>query len=187
MMELFPRLQLGLANGWIPLVLFYTIFGFLMARFPKEVVERLYDRSGWTGQQRTISSIGLPFALAGMVLIVLTSLKIGQPVFYIGFLLYVLGLSGFILALINFKNTPFDEPVTTGIYRFSRNPQWVTFALVLVSCAIVVGSWIALLLLGVRIVFNHFRILGEEKGCLEQYGASYQAFMDRVPRYFLFI
>ncbi len=32
----------------------------------------------------------------------------------------------------------------------------------------------------------HFRVLGEERACLSSYGESYQDFMARVPRYFLF-
>ena len=33
---------------------------------------------------------------------------------------------------------------------------------------------------------GHYRLLAEEHACLIQYGSSYQEYMDRVPRYFLF-
>jgi protein-S-isoprenylcysteine O-methyltransferase Ste14 len=35
-------------------------------------------------------------------------------------------------------------------------------------------------------VFSHYGILAEEEVCLKQYGDSYRAYMERVPRYFLF-
>jgi len=39
----------------------------------------------------------------------------------------------------------------------------------------------------VLLVFiNHLRTLAEERLCLAQYGDSYQAYMDKVARYFLF-
>ena len=50
-MTLFPPLQLGWLNGWIPVVVFYGVFLVLLRIFPKETVERLYDDSGWTLDQ----------------------------------------------------------------------------------------------------------------------------------------
>jgi protein-S-isoprenylcysteine O-methyltransferase Ste14 len=49
-----------------------------------------------------------------------------------------------------------------------------------------VGSWTVLALLAVRIVMNHYRILGEERALEEQYGDSYLDFKKSVPRYLLF-
>ena len=48
------------------------------------------------------------------------------------------------------------------------------------------ASWITLLMLLLGLVFTHRKILAEERSCLRQYGDSYQAYMERVPRYFLF-
>ena len=182
-MELFPELQLGWLNGWIPLAAFYLVFILLLRLFPQDVVRRLYDRSGWTQEQRILGAVGLPFALAGLVLIIFTPLKMGQPVFLLGSAMYGLGLVGFVTALFDFRNTPPDRPVTGGLYKYSRNPQWVTFATALLGTSVAVGSWSAFLLLGVRVVFNHFRILGEERSCLKQYGDVYGGYMESVPRY----
>jgi protein-S-isoprenylcysteine O-methyltransferase Ste14 len=185
-MALFPPLRLGWLNGWIPIVVFYAVFIVLLKIFPKETVERLYDRSHWTKQQRTISGIGLPFALAGMVLILFTPLKIHQQVFWAGFVFYLLGFVGFLVALQNFNTTPLAEPVTKGLYRISRNPQWVAFAITLIGASLMVGSWTILGLLMVRVIMNHFRILGEERALEIQYGDSYLVFKESIPRYFLF-
>jgi protein-S-isoprenylcysteine O-methyltransferase Ste14 len=35
-------------------------------------------------------------------------------------------------------------------------------------------------------LFQHLGILAEEEACLAQYGESYRAYVERVPRYFLF-
>lgn len=185
-MTMFPPLRLGLVNGWIPILIFYGVFIVILKLFPKETVERLYDRSHWTKQQGTMAGIGLPFALVGMVLILFTPLKIHQPVFFVGFVFYLLGFIGFLIALQNFNTTPLTEPVTKGLYKISRNPQWVLFAITFIGAGLMVGSWTILGLLMVRVIMNHFRILGEERALEIQYGNSYLAFKESIPRYFLF-
>jgi len=185
-MALFPPLILGWLNGWIPIVIFYGIFLALLKIFPKDTVDRLYEDSGWTLEQARPAKIGLPFALAALVLIIFTPLKINQPIFWIGLALTLIGQSGFLYSLHTFNVTPPGEPVTAGLYRISRNPQWVTFAVVMVGFSLMVGSWTVLVLLAVRVVMNHFRILGEEQALEDQYGESYRAYKKSVPRYFIF-
>lgn len=185
-MTLFPPLSLGWINGWIPIVLFYGIFFILLKVFPQDTVDRLYEDSGWTLEQARPAKIGLPFALAAMVLILFSPLKINQPIFWIGTVLALIGETGFLYSLHTFNITPAGEPVTDGLYKISRNPQWVTFAVVMVGFSFMVGSWLILILLSVRIFMNHFRILGEEKALETQYGESYRIYKKSVPRYFVF-
>jgi protein-S-isoprenylcysteine O-methyltransferase Ste14 len=185
-MALFPHLSLGWLNGWIPMVIFYVIFFILLKVFPKETTERLYEDSGWTLEQARPAKIGLPFALAALILILFTPLKINQPIFWIGLVLALIGQTGFIYSLLTFNITPLDEPVTAGLYSISRNPQWVAFAVVMVGFSLMVGSWTVLALLTVRVVMNHFRILGEEQALESQYGESYLAYKESIPRYFFF-
>lgn len=184
-MELMPAMTLGWLNGWIMLGSFYLVFGVLMATFPKDVVAKLFSISGWSRGHRILSAVGKPFALACLGLIIFTPLKIGQEVFFIGGALFVAGFVGMVVALVNYRNTPTDQPATGGLYRVSRNPQWVALSLMFLGTSIAVGSWAAVTLFLVAAGFYHFRILGEETACLKQYGASYKDYMDRVPRYFL--
>jgi len=185
-MTIFPVLGLGWLNGWIPILIFYGVFLILLKVFPKETVERLYEDSGWTLEQAHPAKIGLPFALAALILLLFNSLKIGQPIFWIGLALYLIGFAGFIYSLHSFNITPLGNPVTDGLYKISRNPQWVAFAITLTGVSLMVGSWTVLFLFSVRIIMNHFRILGEEKALEEQYGESYLEFKNNIPRYFLF-
>lgn len=181
-MTLFPPLNLGWLNGWIPIVLFYGIFLALLKIFPKDTVKRLYEDSGWTLERARPAKIGLPFALAALVLIIFTPLKIDQPIFWIGLAIALIGQSGFLYSLHTFNVTPPGEPATTGLYRISRNPQWVTFAVVMVGFGLMAGSWTVLALLALRVVMNHFRILGEEQALEDQYGDSYRYYKNSVPR-----
>jgi protein-S-isoprenylcysteine O-methyltransferase Ste14 len=185
-MELSPELKFGLPNGWVLLVFFYIVFGVLLMSFPKSVVARLYDRSGWTKTQRILSATGKLFILSWLFLMIFTPLVIGSAVFFLGVFLYALGLIGFVLALLNFRDTPPEQPVTRGLYQISRNPQQVSILVALFGISLAVGSWLAVLLIAIGAVVAHVRVLAEEQSCLEQYGASYESYMKRVPRYFVF-
>jgi len=185
-MEWMPDLRIGWLNGWIPLGLLALTDGILFLVFPKEVVARLFDRSGWTQRQVVFTVIGKLCALGCLALLIFTPLKIGSAVFVIGTVVVALGLIGLAKALFDFRNTPANEPVTSGMYRISRHPQIVMSSVVLLGACIAIGSWPAVLMLAAARVLSHFGILAEEEVCLKQYGDSYRVYMERVPRYFVF-
>ena len=185
-MELVPALAIGLLNGWILICLFYVLYGLLLWAFPKNVVARLYDKSGRAKRNRVLIGIGSVLAFVYFGLIILTPLKIGSNGFVLGTIIYALGLAGFVVALFNFRHAPLDRPATGGLYRMSRNPQQLTFFVSFLGICIVIGSWLALLIQIISSLFLHSRILAEEEACLERYGDSYRDYMKRVPRYFLF-
>ena len=185
-MELIPQLGIGWLNGWIPIGLICVTEGICFAAFPKDVVARLFDRSGWGKTQVLFTVIGKLFSLACLVLLVLTPLRIGSSVFAIGTILFASGLAGLIAALLDFKNTPPDQPVTGGLYRISRHPQLFAVFIAFLGACISIGSWLALLMPVISRGLQHCGLLAEEEACLKQYGDTYRAYMERVPRYFLF-
>jgi len=185
-MEFIPEIGLELLNGWLPLALFYSIFGIMLISFPKTVVARLYDRSGWTKTQRNLSVFGKLFIFSWLFLVIFAPLTFSRGTFVLGLSVYLMGLAGMVVALLNYKDAPIDQPVTAGLYKISRNPQQVTILIAFLGISLMVGSWLAVIILGIGAVFAHVRVLAEERSCLEQYGASYASYMEEVPRYFLF-
>jgi protein-S-isoprenylcysteine O-methyltransferase Ste14 len=185
-MELFPTLEIGWLNGWILLVIEFLIQGFLLLIFPKDVVTRLFDRSGWSEKQKTYLIAGKFFSLITLLLIILTPLKINSSIFVLGLILYVLGVAALVLAMVNFKDTPLNQPVTKGLYKISRHPQIVAQVIFLLGICLAIVSWAALFALLISKLLQHFSILAEEEVCLNRYGDSYYEYMKRVPRYFLF-
>ena len=126
-MELLPTLETGWLNGWILICLLYLTYGIVLVIFPRNVVARLYDKSGRTKRHKILIYIGSGFAFAYFVLIIFTPLQIGSTVFISGLCVFALGLAGFVTALYNFKHAPFDRPVTGGLYRISWHPQQLMF------------------------------------------------------------
>jgi len=84
---------------------------------------------------------------------------------------------------------PFDPArasalVTTGANSISRNPMYVGMVGLLVSYAIRRGSWVALVpAAGFALVIDRWQIEPEETALLASFGADYEAYRARVPRW----
>lgn len=184
-MTLFPPLRAAWLNGWILLVIYGVVFGVVVKSFPQDVVARLYDKSHWTRTQRRLTLVAKILSSILLVLLAFSPLQIGRPVFVAGAVLSAVGLIGLVVALFNFKDAQPGQPATNGLYRLSRNPQWVALVIMFAGNCLAVGSWAALSLFALVTVFYHFRILGEERSCLELYGTPYRDYLGQVPRYLL--
>lgn len=79
-MELIPSLKIGWLNGWILVCLLYLIYGILFFIFPKEVVTRLYDKSGRGKRKKVFIYIGSLLDVIYFILIIFTPLKIGTHI-----------------------------------------------------------------------------------------------------------
>lgn len=75
------------------------------------------------------------------------------------------------------------ELVTTGIYRFSRNPAFLGFDLMYVGVLLLYGNLLTLCVSAFAIVMLHLQILQEERYLVKTFGAPYQEYCRRVSRY----
>lgn len=73
---------------------------------------------------------------------------------------------------------------TTGVYRWTRNPQYATAILAFVTLGLAAWSWDATLLAG-SLVIVYAMMAGTEEPWLEaRYGRDYLAYKKEVPRFF---
>ena len=75
------------------------------------------------------------------------------------------------------------ELVTTGIYRFSRNPAFLGFDLMYIGVLLLYGNLLTFGFSVFAIVMLHLQILQEERYLAETFGAPYQAYCRHVFRY----
>ena len=75
------------------------------------------------------------------------------------------------------------ELVTTGIYRFSRNPAFLGFDLMYVGVLLLYGNLLMLGFSVFAIVMLHLQILQEERYLVNTFGAQYQEYCRHVFRY----
>ena len=73
--------------------------------------------------------------------------------------------------------------ITSGVYRFTRNPQYVTHVLLIAAIVLATNSSLALI---AGIPYSLWFILApfiEEKWLKDQFGEEYEIYCHRVPRY----
>ena len=77
--------------------------------------------------------------------------------------------------------------VTSGIFRFSRNPIYLGDALVLTGVILFWGAWPSLLLVPVFgwLITDRF-ILDEERRLAARFGRTFEAYVARTPRWLPF-
>jgi protein-S-isoprenylcysteine O-methyltransferase Ste14 len=74
--------------------------------------------------------------------------------------------------------------VTSGVYRFSRNPMYVGFLLELIGWAIFLSHTLPFLLLPVYVAYmNRFQITPEERALSAKFGDEYEAYKQSVRRW----
>jgi protein-S-isoprenylcysteine O-methyltransferase Ste14 len=76
------------------------------------------------------------------------------------------------------------ELVTTGIYRFSRNPYFASYGLLFVGVLFVYPSIILMITAVSQMIIFHRMILVEEQFLLAAHGDVYLKYKRSVGRYF---
>jgi len=112
-------------------------------------------------------------------------LRLGATWFYVGLPIALVGLIMLLTVWVSFATTPVgDEPITTGLYRYSRHPMYLTSFFMDIGISIACASWLFLLLTIASMLFSHVRFAGfEERLCLEKYGNAYREYMNKTPKY----
>ena len=121
----------------------------------------------------------------------ITSL-VPSPYRYGGIALIVLGFAVTAPAAQAFRRLgtplkPFEEStvvVTTGIFRFTRNPMYLGMVVGLLGVAILLGSLVSFLPVPVFVMIIHVQfIVHEERFMEELFGAEYLAYKRKVRRW----
>jgi protein-S-isoprenylcysteine O-methyltransferase Ste14 len=74
--------------------------------------------------------------------------------------------------------------VTTGVYRFSRNPIYLSFVFIGVGVAFLTSkAWILIMQVPFIIVMSYYVIRKEENYLSEKFGLTYTSYADRVRRW----
>ncbi len=79
---------------------------------------------------------------------------------------------------------PTTAIVSSGPFRFTRNPLYLSVTLIYLGLTLAVNTWWAFLLLGPVLLFIHFGVVLREERYLERrFGESYREYRLRVRRY----
>ena len=114
-------------------------------------------------------------------------LQLGIFVSTIGFLLLIVSIKSFIdnkttINPLNLKKSTYL--VTSGVFRFSRNPMYLGMLLFLLGTAIILNI-IGGLIISILFIFymNFFQIIPEEKALENLFGKNYKNYRKTVRRW----
>jgi protein-S-isoprenylcysteine O-methyltransferase Ste14 len=190
-MSLIPVFDIGLWNAWIfELCALLPLPILLLIRKRRALKsERGADSKSeldyMTKTEKRLFGFSRIVMFLPIIYSIFLPLKLGTTWFYVGLPIALVGLIMLLTVWVNFATTPFDdEPITTGLYRYSRHPMYLTSFLMYIGIGIACASWLFLLLSIASVLFANVRFAGfEERLCLEKYGATYREYMDRTPKW----
>jgi protein-S-isoprenylcysteine O-methyltransferase Ste14 len=179
---LIPAFELGLWNAWILVLPMLIIIFFAM----RATAARESGKSGdfqITRKENLIANgLFLPM-IVSFVYAIFLPIQLDTRWLYSGLVVYLFGMAFIIVTILNFANSPKDKVITTGLYRFTRNPMYVGLVLIQVGLGIACSSWLYLLLTVVLMIMLNANSSAEERFCLYRYGDDYREYMNNTPRW----
>jgi protein-S-isoprenylcysteine O-methyltransferase Ste14 len=111
----------------------------------------------------------------------------------IGLIIFALGIGLFITAMVTMKDSwragiPSEDKTTmvsSGIYRFSRNPAFLGFDLTYIGTCLAFGNMVLFITAAITILIMHLQILEEEKFLENTFKGEYLNYKRKVGRYFI--
>jgi len=177
-MPLIPDFEIGLWNAWIFMLYNFLPMPFLM------LIHRAAEPVPPSDSEKKLHPFAWIVWILAFIYSVFLPLKLGTIWFYIGLPIALVGLITFTMVIVTFATTPVDTgPLTTGLYRYSRHPMYVTQALMFIGVSIACASWLFLLFTVVYTILPIMSVGYEEQSCLNKYGDAYREYMDRTPRW----
>jgi protein-S-isoprenylcysteine O-methyltransferase Ste14 len=187
--SLIPAFDIGVWNAWFLMltVLLSTLPPLLMAGFASgDLKKRLLEiptNPTSSETENKVKSLSNILIILLLIYSVFLPLQLGTGWFYAGLAILVIGFIARQVIIVPWVATPLDRPVTTGLYRYSRHPMYLTMIVQIIGVGIASAAWLFLLVTGALIFTINIIAIPEERICLQKYGNAYRKYMDRTPRW----
>lgn len=171
-------------NTWI-VVIPAWLSGILVARSNSDNFKQATDMS-WYGTSEKVSSFGCFFSMITfMVISIFIPFNTKTIYFFAGILVIVFGYFVHLKSKKDYMKSSVDHAASNGIYKYSRNPMYLSFSLLLLGTSAASNSILLFAVWLPYAIFTHILIIGEERQCKKVYGKPYEEYMKKVPRYIL--
>ncbi len=183
-MSWIPAFNIGLWNAWWFMSI-YPLQWLAVIIVPKHIAERTSHAPEiiQNRQDRIMAFLTQGFWIGATLYSIFVPFQIGTPWFWTGLVFFIIGLSALVLASLAVAATPGDKPFTSGVYRFSRHPMYLSMILVYLGVSIAAASWLFFLITVITFFLQRYQAMKEERACLKEYGNAYREYMDRTPRW----
>ena len=151
--------------------------GSLELKVPPPAVALLFGLLMWLASS-VVAPVAVPFAVRVGVAVVLAA---------VGLTFGSAGMISFLRAKTTMNPTKPNATsslVTGGVFRFTRNPMYLSLLLYLLAWAAYLSNWLALLFVPAFVLYiNELQIKPEERALSALFGAEYASYKARVRRW----
>ena len=186
-MSWIPAFEIGVWNAWLFMIIYPLQWlasviapGHIAEKtdHPKDITDKIHTRKYKAASELTticwiyasIYSIFVPF-------------QTGTPWLYTGLAFFVIGLAILVSATIAVAGAEAGKPFTSGVYRFSRHPMYLSMIFVYLAVSVAAASWLFFLITIITYFLQRSQAMQEESYCLKKFGTAYQNYMDSTPRW----
>jgi protein-S-isoprenylcysteine O-methyltransferase Ste14 len=135
-----------------------------------------------------VTFVLIPIVVVGCELILRRGLPLdpwGVPLLILGYAQY--RLVGSFRTAHGGGGPGIDNPptriVTEGPYALTRNPMYLGHLIFMLGLAVTFRSWVALVILVLRAIWFHRRVVADEARLAVRFGAEYRDYAARVKRW----
>lgn len=179
--------ELGLLNAYLFVVVYLilTILPFLFKK-DKKSEEKSHKKTKNGFFYRFIYNMSSIMFILAIAVSFFLPLVFDSVFFVIGIGLWAIGIIIVSSVCITWIKTPSDKLLTEGMYKYSRNPMYLSFFFAYTGIGLISKSWIFLTITFVYMIVVVLFVKEEEKICLEKYGEEYKEYMNKTPRWIVF-
>ncbi len=171
-------------SGFFLLIPFFLIRFGLLSHLSRSAVKRAAYFPPVVGNEKTAYWIYQISNIALIVYLCFLTVNIDFSwLFAAGAAVYISGLFFCAVSMINYSAPSTSGLNSGGLYRYSRNPMYVSYFLCFSGCVLLTKSFPLGGIVLIFMISTHWIILSEERWCLEKFGESYEQYMKKVRRY----
>jgi steroid 5-alpha reductase family enzyme len=182
--SIIPAFRIGVWNAWILMVLdlltFPLFFRVAKDRAPEK---ESHGVAALPKVKKTLLYSSKIIYIPAFIYSVFLPFRLGTPWFYVGLPIALIGFIAGVVVIVNWADSPRGKPVTTGLYRYSRHPMYVTAFVFFLGLSIATASWVFLVFTVLIIAASFYYAPLEEGSCLARYGEAYREYMNKTPKY----
>lgn len=179
-----PTFNVGIWNAWLFMIVF-PLQWLAVLVLPKHIAERTSHAPEImrTRTDKIMALLTQGFWIGATLYSIFVPLHTGTPWFWVGLALFIAGLAVLVLASISVACTPANKPFTSGIYRFSRHPMYLSMILIYLGASTAAASWLFFLITMATFFLQRYQLLKEEAYCCERFGRAYRDYMAVTTRW----
>jgi protein-S-isoprenylcysteine O-methyltransferase Ste14 len=183
-MSWIPSFEIDIWNGWLFMIIF-PLQWLAVLVCPRHIAEKtshapeiIQDR-----QDRIMAFLTQGFWIGATLYSIFVPFQIGTPWLWVGLALFIAGLTALILATLAVAAAPINKPFSSGVYRCSRHPMYLSMILVYLGVSVAAASWLFFLITVITFFLQRYQMVREEKFCLNKFGSAYRDYMGKTPRW----